>query len=58
MFDAATLREELTALESKLKQNPRDEKSLSLFINYARKLREAEQRENGYVTARNGVTGY
>ena len=58
VFDAATLREELSVLEANLKQNPRDEKSLKLFINYARKLREAEHRESGYVTARNGVTGY
>lgn len=58
MFDAATLREELTALEAKLKQNPRDEQALNMYVNYARKLRDAEYRENGYVTARNGMTGY
>lgn len=58
MFDAATLREELTALQQRLNQNPRDSKALNQYLNYARKLREAEHRENGYVTARNGMTGY
>lgn len=58
MFDAATLREELEAIESKLKQNPRNNELLNRYVNYARKLRDAEYNENGYVTARNNMTGY
>lgn len=58
MFDAATLREELAAIEAKLKQNPHNSKLINLAVTYARRLREAEHRENGYVTARNSVTGY
>ena len=58
MFDAATLREELEAIEAKLKQNPRNSKLLDRYINYARKLRQKEFEENGYVAARSSVTGY
>ena len=58
MFDAATLREELDAIESKLKQDPRNSELLNRYINYARKLRDKEHEENGYVTARSSVTGY
>ena len=57
VFDAATLREEMAAIEQKL-QNSRDPKLVNMWIMYSRKLREAEQRENGYVTARSSVTGY
>jgi phage terminase large subunit len=50
-FDAATIREELEALESKLKDTPRDSKLLGLYLSNARKLRDMEfQASSGYVT--------
>lgn len=58
MFDSATLREELTAIERKLKDNPKDTKLINLYVNYAKQLRKAEFNENGFVSARNAVTGY
>lgn len=58
MFDAETLREELTAIEQRLQNNPRDKGLINLAMNYARQLRQAEYDRDGYVTARNGVTGY
>jgi hypothetical protein len=58
MFDAATLREELTAIEDKLKQNPRNSELLNRYMLYARKLRQKEFEDNGYVAARSSVTGY
>lgn len=58
MFDAATLREELEAIEQKLKQNPRNNELVNRYLIYARKLREKEYEENGYVAARSSVTGY
>lgn len=58
MFDAATLREEMEAIEAKLKQNPRNSELINRYIGYARKLRQKEFEENGYVAARSSVTGY
>jgi len=58
MFDAATLREELAVMEDKLKQNPRNDELLNRYMMYARKLRQKEFEENGYVAARSSVTGY
>jgi len=58
MFDAATLREELAVMEDKLKQNPRDSDLLNRYMLYARKLRQKEFEDNGYVAARSSVTGY
>jgi hypothetical protein len=58
MFDAATLREELAILEDKLKQNPRNDELLNRYMMYARKLRQKEFEDNGYVAARSSVTGY
>ena len=58
MFDAATLREELAVMEDKLKQNPRNDKLLNRYMMYARKLRQKEFEDNGYVAARSSVTGY
>lgn len=58
MFDAATLREELAAMEDKLKQNPRNNELLNRYMLYARKLRQKEFEDNGYVAARSSVTGY
>lgn len=58
LFDAATLREEITSLEQQIKDGGRDSKLVDRWVVYSRKLREIEQRENGYVTARNSVTGY
>lgn len=57
-FDAATIREELEALETQLKDTPRDGKLLGLYLNNARKLRDMEFQSSGYVTARSNVTGY
>jgi hypothetical protein len=57
-FDAATIREELEALEAKLKDTPRDSKLLGLYLSNARKLRDMEFQSSGYVTARSNVTGY
>jgi hypothetical protein len=57
MFDAATLREELNAMiDEKGRLLPGFKPEYAVKI--AKKLRDAEYRENGYVTARNGVTGY
>ena len=58
MFDAATLREELEAMEAKLRLTPNDHVLVNRFVNYARRLRQKEYEENGYVTARNSMTGY
>lgn len=56
LFDAATLREELSVIEQKIKDG--DSKLVDRWVLYSRKLREIENRDNGYVTARNSVTGY
>ena len=58
MFDSATLREELEAMEAKLKITPKDRDLINRFVVYARKLRQMEYEESGYVSARNSVTGY
>lgn len=58
MFDAATLREELAAMERALQQKPGDGALLNRYVRYSRKLRQMEFEENGYVTARSSVTGY
>lgn len=58
MFDAATLREEMEAIEARLKQNPRDSELINRYVVHARKLRQKEHEENGYVAARSSVTGY
>lgn len=58
MFDAATLREELAVMEEKLKLNPRNDELVNRYMLYARKLRQKEYKDNGYVAARSSVTGY
>jgi hypothetical protein len=57
MLDAATLREDLAAIEKQIQFNPNDNNLISRYLTYARKVRELEYRENGYVTARNRVSG-
>lgn len=57
MFDAETLREELAALEQKL-QHRNDPEMVNRYVVYARKLRRMEYEQDGYVSARNNVTGY
>ncbi|HLG79522.1 MAG TPA: hypothetical protein VKY22_00780 [Bradyrhizobium sp.] len=52
VLDAATLREELAAIENQIQLNPRDIDLINRHLTYARKIREIEYRENGYVTAR------
>jgi hypothetical protein len=58
MFDAATLREELTAIERQLQQKPSDPDLLNRYVVYSRRLRRLEYEKDGYVTARSSVTGY
>lgn len=58
MFDAATIREELAAIEKALKDRPSNADLLNRYVLYSRKLRQMEYNENGFVSARNGVTGY
>jgi len=53
MLDAASLREDLEAMEEKIRFNPNDRDLVARYLTYARKVREIEYRENGYVTARN-----
>jgi hypothetical protein len=50
--DAATLRDDLAALEKQIQRNPNDNDLVKRYLAYARKIREIEYRENGYVTAR------
>jgi hypothetical protein len=61
-FDASTLREEMEVIESQversLKEGRRDDKLIDRYIVYARKLRQKEFEDNGYVAARSSVTGY
>jgi hypothetical protein len=52
MLDAATLRKELAAIENQIQLNPKDNDLINRHLTYARKIREIEHRENGYVTAR------
>lgn len=58
MFDAATLREEMDAIEAKLMQNPRDSELINRYVVHARKLRQKEFEDDGNVAARSSVTGY
>lgn len=58
MFDAATLREEVEAMHKRIEAGSRDKDLINRYMLYTRKLRDAEHRENGFVTARNSVTGY
>lgn len=56
-FDVETLREELEIMldhEGQLRPGFKLEHAVRLM----KKLRDAEHKENGYVTARNGMTGY
>lgn len=53
VLDAATLREDLAAMERLIQFNPNDNNLIRKYLAYARKAREIEFRENGYVTARN-----
>jgi hypothetical protein len=52
VLDAASLREELAAIENQIQLNPKDIDLIDRQLTYARKIREIEHRENGYVTAR------
>jgi hypothetical protein len=54
-FDIQTLREELAALEKRV---GKDRKATERYLMCSRLLRAKEYEENGYVTARNSVTGY
>ena len=56
MLDAATLREDLADMEKQIQFNPNDNDLINRYLTYARKVREIEYRENGYVTARNQLT--
>jgi hypothetical protein len=51
-LDAATLRADLAAIEEQIQLNPNDNDLIDRHLTYARKIREIEHRENGYVTAR------
>lgn len=56
-FSTETLREELSVMldhEGKLRPGFNVDHAMQLI----KKLRDAEYKENGYVTARNGMTGY
>jgi hypothetical protein len=57
-FDASTLREEMEVMERKLKDGTRDQKMIDRYLVHARKLRDQEFMDNGYVTPRNSTTGY
>ena len=52
MLDAATLREDLAAMEEQIQLTPNDSDLLQRYLTYERKIREIEYCENGYVTAR------
>ena len=51
-LNAAALREELAAMEQQIQLNRNDRDLIDRYLTYARKVREIEFRENGYVTAR------
>ncbi len=51
-LDAAALREDLAAMEQQIQLNRNDYDLIDRYLTYARKVREIEFRENGYVTAR------
>jgi hypothetical protein len=53
ILDAAVLREDLAAMERQIQFNPSDNDLINRYLRYARKVREIEYRENGYVTVRN-----
>ncbi len=53
LLDAAALREDLGAMEKQIRFNPNDNDLIHRYLTYARKVREIEYREKGYVTARN-----
>ncbi len=55
-LDAATLREDLAAMERQIRFNPNDRSLIERYLTYARKVRAIEFRENGYVTARNQLS--
>ncbi len=57
MLDAATLREDLAVMEKQIQFNPNDNDLIKRYLTYARKVREIEYRENGFVTARNQPPG-
>jgi hypothetical protein len=52
-LDADTLREDLAIMERQIRFTPNDNDLLRRYLTYARKVREIEYREKGYVTARN-----
>jgi hypothetical protein len=52
MLNAATLREDLAAIEKQIQFNHKDDELINTYLTNARKLREIEFCENGYVTAR------
>ncbi len=52
-LNAVTLREELAAIEAQIQFDPKNNTLIDRYLTYARKVREIEYRENGYVTPRN-----
>ncbi len=52
ILDAAGLRDDLAVMERQIESNPGDHHLVARYLAYARKLREFDYRENGYVTAR------
>ncbi|MGY8682711.1 hypothetical protein Q2941_33790 [Bradyrhizobium sp. UFLA05-153] len=52
MLDPAALREDLAAMEKQIRFSPNDYDLINKYLTYARKVREIEHCENGYVTAR------
>ncbi|MDN5001256.1 hypothetical protein ACFQZO_10205 [Bradyrhizobium sp. GCM10027634] len=53
MLEAAILPEDLAVIEKQIQLNPNDNDLINRYLKYARKVREIEFHENGYVTARN-----
>lgn len=56
ILDAATLREDLVAMEKQIQFTPNDNDLINRYLRYARKVREIEYHENGYVTVRNQLS--
>ncbi|WP_157449966.1 hypothetical protein [Bradyrhizobium sp. ARR65] len=56
-LDAATLREDLAIMEKQIQLKPNDNDLINRYLTYARKVREIEYRENGYVSSRNESSG-
>ena len=52
-LDTAALREDLAAMEQQIRLNRNDHDLIDRYLAYARKVREIEFRQKGYVTARN-----